>query len=91
MLAKALNDNQLLILSRVDSEQTMSSLLAFLSESYNIPLSTLKFNFWVLKDLGLVSIGTGPEAGAVRLTGAGKLVLSIILDGFSTSCIYDKK
>ena len=91
MLAKALNDNQLLILSRANSEQTASSLLALLSEEYRIPLSTLKFNFRVLKDLGLVAIGTEPDAGAVRLTGAGELVLNIILDGFSTSNIGGKK
>lgn len=46
-----------------------------MSESYGIPLSTLKLNARILKALNLIAFGDG---STVRSTPTGKFVLEII-------------
>ena len=74
VIYKALNDVQLLILKYVaeNLDRSCSSLLKFISEVENIPLSTLKLNARVLQDLGLIIYGGGRTA---RLTSAGMIVV----------------
>ncbi|MBI1972106.1 MAG: hypothetical protein HYS53_02290 [Candidatus Aenigmarchaeota archaeon] len=74
LLARALNKNQILILSELDENfpGSVSSFLSSLSSEQNIPLSTLKLNAKVLKRLGLVEFS---ENSAPITTEAGKFVL----------------
>jgi transketolase len=77
---KALNRNQVLLLSRLNenSENTITSLLTKLSNELNIPLSTLKFNAKVLKSLNLIEFRQNGRARIACLSKAGKVVLDII-------------
>ena len=70
-MRRALNENQLLILSAVDSngQETLYALLKRLSREHGVALSTLKLNARIVRDLGLISY-----AGVVHLTGAGATV-----------------
>ncbi|MDE1868790.1 MAG: hypothetical protein KGH60_02380, partial [Candidatus Micrarchaeota archaeon] len=54
VLARALNPNQILILSRVNGIDGITSLLNGISDTTGVPLSTLKLNAKVLKDIGLI-------------------------------------
>lgn len=74
LLLKALNNNQVLILSMVDGSSA-TNLLKGLSEEHRIPLSTLKLNAKILKGLGLIAY---QESRHLELTDAGCLVLKII-------------
>jgi hypothetical protein len=74
LLLKALNRNQILILSMVDGS-SVTNLLKGLSDEYRIPLSTLKLNVKILRGLGLV---TYKESHPAELTETGSLVLQII-------------
>lgn len=81
VLAKAVNTNQLLILSEIAHEGgTISSLLSVASERHGVPLSTLKLNARVLRDLGLISCGSATNSEPAKLTEAGRTVLSIMCD-----------
>jgi DNA-binding MarR family transcriptional regulator len=71
-----LNRNQLLILEEVsrNSEKTISSLLREIEKKHKIPLSTLKLNAKILREIGLISFGNSSVA---RLTNVGKMILQI--------------
>jgi DNA-binding MarR family transcriptional regulator len=76
-----LNRNQLLILEEVsrNSEKTISSLLREIEKKYNVPLSTLKLNAKILREIGLISFGNSSVA---KLTSTGKIIVQIFDDEF---------
>lgn len=83
LILRALNENQRLILRSINGRhRSLNSLLEELSRRENRPLSTLKLNARILKELGLIDYGTKSNPRPVRLTEHGMLVLSILeVDG----------
>lgn len=73
LILRALNSNQLLILSSIDGS-CATPLLERLSEERRIPLSTLKLNARILCDLGLVEF---KSFCPIMITDLGLLVLEI--------------
>ena len=65
----------MLILSRIDGSKQITFMLDSLSEELNIPLSTLKLNAKVLKELGLISYF---KSMPVEITPIGEFILEII-------------
>ena len=82
LLARALNKNQLLILSKIAGHNSsISSLLNSISQEQGVPLSSLKLNSRILKELGLIHVSIAPENyGEVRLSNDGEAIVSIIND-----------
>ena len=79
LLLRSINDNQRLILTHVaQSTGRITPFLQELSSIYGIPLSTLKFNAKILKDLNLITYPTASMQKEVELSKLGQLVLSII-------------
>lgn len=80
LLLRALNKNQILILSQVENNttETISSLLRRISKIYGISLSTLKSNVRILKELNLISFGSLSNFQVARLTDFGKFVANIM-------------
>ncbi|MEM3402956.1 MAG: 1-deoxy-D-xylulose-5-phosphate synthase N-terminal domain-containing protein [Nitrososphaeria archaeon] len=79
-MLKAFNENQRLILSSIskNKEATATSFLKELSEMSAIPLSTLKLNTKILRELDLVTYGTPRNPKPIRLTQTGKLISDIL-------------
>lgn len=74
-----MNENQILILSHVNKGfSSLTSLLNFLSEKFNKPLSTLKLNAKILKELKLIDYGSSKYPKKVELTNLGKFILEIL-------------
>ncbi len=90
IVLKALNRNQILLLSKINenSENTITSLLIKLSKELNIPLSTLKFNAKILKSLNLIEFKQNDKDRIVCLSKAGKLILNIISLQFNENSNY---
>lgn len=79
LLLRALNENQRLILESINGKhRSLNALLEELSRKKRKPLSTLKLNARILKELGLIEYGTKDDPKPVRLTEEGKLVLTIL-------------
>ena len=79
LLLRTLNDNQLLILSRVASNnKPLTSLLNKLSQETGIPLSTLKLNARILRKLNLISYGSVRERRLAEVEPVGALVLRLM-------------
>ena len=77
-MLRTLNDNQLLILTRVANERrSLTSLLRELCESRGVPLSTLKLNARVLREFNLISYG-GARRLEVELLPLGRFVLKLV-------------
>ena len=74
VITRALNKNQLLILSSISEYTNITDLLEELSKKSSIPLSTLKLNARVLRSLGIIEYNVPP----VRVTPAGRAILEII-------------
>jgi hypothetical protein len=74
VVLRALNNNQILILSNANGLSGITALLQDLSDRYKIPLSTLKLNAQILKKLGLISFNGSPA----ELTESGELMIKII-------------
>ena len=74
-MLRALNKNQILIIIKLKRSKATSKnqILTELSHSSNVPLSTLKLNFKILKELGIIS-----EKG--KLTELGLDLVRIIGD-----------
>ncbi len=74
-MARALNENQRLILEllSVSDERRITPKLASLSQQRNIPLSTLKHNARILRELDLVTLN-----GSASLTTSGREVLHLL-------------
>lgn len=81
LLFRALNRNQIIILSEVmnNRTETISSILRRISTVYGISLSTLKFNARVLKNLNLLSYGNSSNFQVAKLTEFGKFVMSVLM------------
>ena len=73
LLARAINNNQLLILLNVDGISTITALLRSISRNHHVPLSTLKLNAKILKELGLLAWTNKAE-----LTGVGSFVVEVM-------------
>jgi len=58
-----------------------------LSEKYDIPLSTLKLNARILRELNLISYGSIREKRDARLESLGELVIKIVEDYPSAATI----
>jgi Mn-dependent DtxR family transcriptional regulator len=82
LLLRALNKNQILILYEIEnnSSKTVTSLLRSISRSSGIPLSTLKLNARILKNLELIDFG---DYSTVQLTEFGRYVMKMIKCGMS--------
>ena len=79
LILRTLNDNQLLILSRVaTSNRPLTGLLIRLSQETGIPLSTLKLNARILRDLHLIKYGSVGESRLAEVEPVGTLVLRLI-------------
>jgi hypothetical protein len=80
VLHRAINQNQLLLLTRIscNNSGSISALIGRTSNQFGVPLSTLKLNARVLKELGLISFGCVSNPRPARLTDAGKTVLEIM-------------
>ncbi len=81
LILRTLNDNQLLILTSVSRRRsTMTSLLRALSEEEGIPLSTLKLNARILRELKLISYGSRRKKRCAEVESLGALVLRLLTD-----------
>jgi hypothetical protein len=79
LLLRTLNDNQLLILSRVAAnERPLTGLLINLSLETGVPLSTLKLNARILRELNLISYGSVGERRQAEVEPVGSLVLRLM-------------
>lgn len=76
---RALNSNQIFLLEHIDGDnESLNSVLRELSGKHNKPISTLKLNARILKDLGLLSYGTKRDPEPVDLTCHGEFVINMI-------------
>ncbi|RLG48128.1 MAG: hypothetical protein DRN90_03950 [Thermoproteota archaeon] len=80
LLLRSLNKNQLLILRELafNFDRSLTSVLIEISETKNVPLSTLKLNAKVLRNLGLIYVGELNGRRSARLSKLGRIVLEII-------------
>ncbi|AMM54461.1 hypothetical protein [Pyrococcus kukulkanii] len=79
LLLRALNENQRLILQSINGKhRSLNAFLEELSKKENRPISTLKLNARILKELGLIEYGTKDNPKPVTLTEEGRLVLRLL-------------
>jgi len=79
LLLRTLNDKQLLILTRISSNRySLTSLLKNLSNETGIPLSTLKLNSRILRELNLISYGSIRDTRLAKIEPLGYLVLKVM-------------
>jgi hypothetical protein len=79
LLLRALNENQVLILSNIGERgERVSRILQRISEARGVPLSTLKLNAKILRELRLIHYGTLSEPDEAELTPLGRKVLSVV-------------
>ncbi len=77
-MLRALNDNQVMILSQLGrSSERLSKVLQCISNRHSVPLSTLKLNAQILRELNLIKYGLELSGGA-RLTPLGRSVLNVL-------------
>jgi transketolase len=77
VLRRGFNENQLVILRELCSYdyRSLTHALRSISRKYGIPLSTLKTNTKILKELGIIEINKGKTP---KITQIGKVVLELI-------------
>jgi predicted transcriptional regulator len=80
-----------MILSRVASNQRpLTGLLIKLSEETGVPLSTLKLNARILRELNLISYGSVGERREAEVEPVGNLVLRLMgADEGAKIMLYD--
>ena len=79
LLLRTLNDKQLLILTRILSNRySLTSLLKNLSNETGIPLSTLKLNSRILRELNLISYGSIRDTRLAKIEPLGYFVLKVM-------------
>jgi hypothetical protein len=61
-----------------ERDQSLTSLLKQLSEEYGIPLSTLKLNARILRELQLISYGSIHNKRSARLENLGNFVVDLV-------------
>jgi hypothetical protein len=81
LILRTLNDNQLLVLNAIaEKDQSLTSLLKQLSDEYGVPLSTLKLNARILRELKLISYGSIRDKRTAQLESLGRFILRLLLD-----------
>lgn len=89
-MLRAFNKNQILIIFKLkgNPNKTVTSFLRELSKSEKIPLSTLKLNTKILKDLKIIRFEFNCP---IKLTGFGKLIAETLdyLKHFTLSLILN--
>lgn len=75
VILRALNKKQILILSNINGINSITSQLGYLSERWDIPLSTLKLNARILRSMKLIEYANAQT----KVTPTGKLILRMIL------------
>jgi len=79
LVLRTLNEKQILILTNVARQRrTMTSLLRSLSTEFDIPLSTLKLNARILRELNLISYGWAEGVKEAELRDLGAFILSLL-------------
>ncbi len=79
LILRTLNDNQILILNAVASrERSLTSILKELSVECGVPLSTLKLNARILRELNLISYGSVWNKRAAKLETLGEFIQGIV-------------
>ncbi len=79
LFLRALNDNQRFLLEHINGDKrSLNKLLNHLCDRYDIPVSTLKLNARILKDLYLIDYGCRDDPVPVTLTSYGKMIRDII-------------
>jgi hypothetical protein len=61
-----------------ERDQSLTSLLKQLSEEYGVPLSTLKLNARILRELKLISYGSIRNKRSARLEDLGSFVMGLV-------------
>lgn len=79
LLIRALTKKQILLLFEINrnDNKSLTSLISKLSAHNKIPISTLKLNAQLLKELELIDYGL---SNPVKLTQSGRIVLELISD-----------
>lgn len=77
LLDRCINRNQLILLEKIKSNTalTITSLIESIFRESKIPVSTLKLNSRILRELSLIDFSVGYS---VRLTPLGEFVLRIV-------------
>jgi len=79
LILRTLNQNQVIVLKAVaDHEQSLTSLLKQLSDDHGVPLSTLKLNARILRELNLISYGSIADRKTARLEDLGRFIFGLI-------------
>ncbi|MCS7108733.1 MAG: transketolase [Sulfolobales archaeon] len=80
IIKRGLNNNQVILLKelRLNTYKSLSSALRNLSRKHGIPLSTLKANAKVLRDLNLINVSNGNGVKEVVLTPMGHFVIELL-------------
>lgn len=79
-MLRTINENQSLILTHIPRVPTsITSVLRELSKRFQIPLSTLKRNAQILKELNLITYGDVSNFKGVELTGLGRFISSLVV------------
>jgi predicted transcriptional regulator len=77
LIVRAINSNQLLILKNIDGESSITTTIKHIAKITGIPISTLKLNYRILKEIGLLKTDN-VGLHSVKLTRLGKLVIDIL-------------
>jgi len=79
LILRTLNQNQVIVLNAVaENDQSLTSLLKQLSEDHGVPLSTLKLNARILRELNLISYGSIRDKKSARLEDLGRFVFGLL-------------
>jgi hypothetical protein len=88
LILRTLNDNQLLILNGIQREKSsLTKLLKRLSTNYKVPLSTLKLNARILRELNLITYGSIHEKKNAGLLPLGNFVIRLLKEEYDESSI----
>jgi len=75
---RTINKNQVLILTHIPRvPASITSILREISRKYQIPLSTLKRNAQILRDLNLIRYGEAPKFSGVEITELGQFISNL--------------
>jgi hypothetical protein len=89
LMLRTLNDNQLLLLNAIaERNQSLTSLLKQLSEEYGVPLSTLKLNARILRELNMITYGSVHERREAKLKEFGRFVRRVVTEQTGSGVTY---
>ena len=79
ILLRTLNDNQLMILSRIAvMSRSLTSIVRELNALQGIPLSTLKLNARILREYNLISYGDKCRGANAEILPLGRFILKLV-------------